>query len=122
LLRHVVWYKFADVSEVLTEGSKHLWNVGKLLPYYTAQQTRRHPSLYSPPWKPEIPPRLDRLWSKFYYRLHLSSPDTFKCSITYNRWPPGALFIISGPSFAMTINNSKKVDLLGTAASGKCSW
>jgi hypothetical protein len=26
------------------EGSKHLWNVGKLLPDYTAQQPRRQPS------------------------------------------------------------------------------
>jgi hypothetical protein len=25
-------------------GSKHLWNVGKLLPHYTAQQPRRQPS------------------------------------------------------------------------------
>jgi hypothetical protein len=25
-------------------GSKHLWNVGKLLPDYTAQQPRRQPS------------------------------------------------------------------------------
>jgi hypothetical protein len=27
-------------------GSKHLWNIGKLLPDYTAQQRRRHPSSY----------------------------------------------------------------------------
>jgi hypothetical protein len=32
-------------------GSKHLWNVGKLLPDYTAQQPRRQPSSYSPPWE-----------------------------------------------------------------------
>jgi hypothetical protein len=35
-------------------GSKHLWNVGKLLPDYMAQQPRRQPSSYSPPWQPEI--------------------------------------------------------------------
>jgi hypothetical protein len=35
-------------------GSKHLWNVGKLLPDYTAQQPGRQPSSYSPPWEPEI--------------------------------------------------------------------
>jgi hypothetical protein len=29
-------------------GSKHLWNVGKLLPDYTALQPRRQPSSYSP--------------------------------------------------------------------------
>jgi hypothetical protein len=33
---------------------KHLWNVGKLLPDYTAQQPRRQPSSYSPQWEPEI--------------------------------------------------------------------
>jgi hypothetical protein len=35
-------------------GSKGLWNVGKLLPDYTAQQPRRQLSSYSPPWEPEI--------------------------------------------------------------------
>jgi hypothetical protein len=35
-------------------GSKHLWNVGKFLPDYMTQQPRRRPSLYSPPWEPEI--------------------------------------------------------------------
>jgi hypothetical protein len=59
--------KFTDVSEVFAasiirgighcpedEGSKHLGNVGKLLPDYKAQQPRRKPSSYSPPWEPEI--------------------------------------------------------------------
>jgi hypothetical protein len=35
------------------EGSKHLWNVGKLLLDYTAQQPRRQPSSYSPLWEPQ---------------------------------------------------------------------
>jgi hypothetical protein len=35
-------------------GNKHLWNVGELLPDYTALQPRRQPSSYSPPWEPEI--------------------------------------------------------------------
>jgi hypothetical protein len=35
-------------------GSKDLWNVGKLLPDYTALQSRRQPSSYSPPWEPQI--------------------------------------------------------------------
>jgi hypothetical protein len=35
-------------------GSKDLWNVGKLLPDYTALQPRRKPSSYSPPWEPQI--------------------------------------------------------------------
>jgi hypothetical protein len=35
-------------------GSKDLWNVGKLLPDYTALQLRRQPSSHSPPWQPQI--------------------------------------------------------------------
>jgi hypothetical protein len=35
-------------------GSKVLWNVGKLLPDYTALQPRRQPSSYSPPSEPQI--------------------------------------------------------------------
>jgi hypothetical protein len=35
-------------------GSKHLWNIGKLLPDYMAQQPRRQPSSYSLPWELEI--------------------------------------------------------------------
>jgi hypothetical protein len=36
------------------DGGKYLWNVGKLLPYFTALQPRRQLSSYSPPWEPEI--------------------------------------------------------------------
>jgi hypothetical protein len=35
-------------------GGKHLWNVSKLLPDYTAQYPRRQAFSYSPPWEPEI--------------------------------------------------------------------
>jgi hypothetical protein len=35
-------------------GSKHLWNVGQLLPDYTAQYPRRLLPSYSPPLEPEI--------------------------------------------------------------------
>jgi hypothetical protein len=35
-------------------GSKDLWNVGKVLPDYTALQPRRQPSSYSSPWEPQI--------------------------------------------------------------------
>jgi hypothetical protein len=34
--------------------SKDLWNVGKLLPDYTALQPRRQPSSNSPPWELHI--------------------------------------------------------------------
>jgi hypothetical protein len=36
--------------------SKHLWNVIKLLTYYTVLQIRRQPSSYWPPWELEILP------------------------------------------------------------------
>jgi hypothetical protein len=35
-------------------GSKHLWNVSKLLPDYTVQPPRRQQSSYSPLWEPAI--------------------------------------------------------------------
>jgi hypothetical protein len=35
-------------------GSKDFWNVGKLLPDYTALQPRRQQSSYSPTWEPQI--------------------------------------------------------------------
>jgi hypothetical protein len=35
-------------------GSKDLWNVGKLLPDYTALQPRKQPSSFSPRWEPQI--------------------------------------------------------------------
>jgi hypothetical protein len=35
-------------------GSKDFWNVGKLLPDYSALQPRRQPSSYLPPWEPQI--------------------------------------------------------------------
>jgi hypothetical protein len=34
-------------------GSKHLWNVGKLIPVYKAQHPGRQPSSYTPPWQPQ---------------------------------------------------------------------
>jgi hypothetical protein len=50
MLHPVVWYKFTDDSEVLAVhpdvgSSKNLWNVGKLLPDYTAQHSKRQLSL-----------------------------------------------------------------------------
>jgi hypothetical protein len=34
-------------------GSTDLWNVGKLIPVYTAPQTKRKPAPYSPPSEPQ---------------------------------------------------------------------
>jgi hypothetical protein len=33
-----------------------LWNVGKILPDYMGQHSKKKPSLYSPPWEPENSP------------------------------------------------------------------
>jgi hypothetical protein len=63
-LKRKLEFKMAVLSEVLSASiithrphdgdSKHLWNVGKLLPDYAAQQPTRQPSSYSPPWDPEM--------------------------------------------------------------------
>jgi hypothetical protein len=42
LFRRVVWSHHPDDG-----GSKHLWNIGKRLPDYKAQQPRRQPSSYN---------------------------------------------------------------------------
>jgi hypothetical protein len=45
---------FLKMAVFYDGGSKDLWNVGELLPDYTALQPRRRPSSYSPPWEPQI--------------------------------------------------------------------
>jgi hypothetical protein len=49
--------------------SKHFWNIGQLLPDYTALHPRRQPSSYSP-WESEISPTLHL---PFTHSLPLSS-------------------------------------------------
>jgi hypothetical protein len=56
MFNRVVWYKFIDILDVLAAsiiramnspddgGSKHLWDVGKLIPDHTAQHPRRESS------------------------------------------------------------------------------
>jgi hypothetical protein len=39
-------------------GSKYQWNVGKLLPKYTAQKHIKQSYSFSPPWQPEILPTI----------------------------------------------------------------
>jgi hypothetical protein len=65
VFRRIVWEKFTNVSEqLLTSIIKVLmiWNVGKLIPVYTALQPRRQPSSYSPPWEHQK--------SEFFIGLH----------------------------------------------------
>jgi hypothetical protein len=50
-----VYRRFTGASDRPDDGgSKHLWNVDKLLPDYTTQQPRTQSSSYSPPQKPQI--------------------------------------------------------------------
>jgi hypothetical protein len=49
---HLQWERLTHRPD--DGGSKDLWNVGTLLPDYTALQPRRQPSSYSPPWEPQI--------------------------------------------------------------------
>jgi hypothetical protein len=55
-------------------GSKHLWNVGKLLPDYTTGKPRRRTSSLKPSWEPEVPQEWDcvlhyvmNIFSKFIF-------------------------------------------------------
>jgi hypothetical protein len=52
-VRQVIWLTVPMLEQTDDGGSKHLWNVGKLLPDYTAQHPRLQSSSYSPPWEPE---------------------------------------------------------------------
>jgi hypothetical protein len=65
-------------------GSKNLWNIGKLLPDYTAQHPRSQPTSYSPPWEPEISPfsYLAIKINVFSY-CRLSRPEYY---VTSNLW------------------------------------
>jgi hypothetical protein len=78
LLHCVVWWTFTDISEMLAAsiiravsklytrnpvqlahhldggGSKHLWNVTKLLPDYTAQQPRTQSTTFLLLWEPQF--------------------------------------------------------------------
>jgi hypothetical protein len=94
MLRRVDWYKFTGVSHVLAASIirmmskphaknwflKHLWNVGKLLPDYTAQHPRRQPSSYSPPWKPQISHFSDAfsIWNGPNSRPDYTPPHLYK--------------------------------------------
>lgn len=49
-LRRAVWYKFTDVSYILSAPIIRALSPDKLLPEDSAQHSRRQPSLYSPSW------------------------------------------------------------------------
>jgi hypothetical protein len=49
-----LWYANTQITNPTDDGgSTDLWNVGKLIPVYTALQPRRQPSSYLAPWEPE---------------------------------------------------------------------
>jgi hypothetical protein len=49
-----IYRRFRSACCLHHQGRDDLWNVGKFLPDDTAQQPRRQPSSYSPPWEPQI--------------------------------------------------------------------
>jgi hypothetical protein len=57
-------------------GSKHLWNVSKLLPDYMTQKPRRQSSSYSLPWAPQISLCLTCLCQKWEESAHQRSVTT----------------------------------------------
>jgi hypothetical protein len=59
-------------------GSTDLWNVGKLLPDYTALQPRRQPSSYSPSWEPQILLNIVRAHYQTSMSNHASSRAIWK--------------------------------------------
>jgi hypothetical protein len=44
-------------------GSTDLWNVGKLIPFYTALQPTRQLSSYSLPWEPQVTHTPTSVWT-----------------------------------------------------------
>jgi hypothetical protein len=62
-----IWFLRTRAVFIHTASSKHLLNVGKLLPDYTEQHPKRQSSSYSPPWEPEISPSINS--SSFYDSL-----------------------------------------------------
>jgi hypothetical protein len=75
-------------------GSKHLWNVGKHLPDYTAQQTKRQPSSYSPSREPEISQSYQTTWRNNPEDSHLHTRRCenlkFHNSTTWRNNPEGS--------------------------------
>jgi hypothetical protein len=61
----VVYWRVRSGFYFPHQGSKPLWNVGKLLPGYMAQQPRKQPSSYSLLSEPQI-------WKSFYTRCCLN--------------------------------------------------
>jgi hypothetical protein len=84
-LRHVVWWKFTDVSEVLAASIS-----GKLLPKYTVQQSKGQPYLYLSLWEPEISGFIICVYLEwlllilkwFYFRLSRSFRWVVYCQIS----------------------------------------
>jgi hypothetical protein len=69
------------------EGSKHLWNVGKLLPDFTAQEPRRQPFSYSPPLEPGISQVMSgcyALFEKCAWNKRISGSSYLCLSAWYN--------------------------------------
>jgi hypothetical protein len=79
----VVWYgrsllTFQRCLLPPSSGRWHIWNVGKQLPDYTAQQPRTQPSSYSPPWEPQI----SQYESRFFPSSRQWQRNIYNCIIS----------------------------------------
>jgi hypothetical protein len=61
-------------------GSKHLWNVSKLLPDYIVQQPRRQLSSYTLPWEPKISLSLAFIIQKYGIEI----PELWSCWMAFD--------------------------------------
>jgi hypothetical protein len=88
-------------------GSKDLWNVCKLLPDDTAQQPRRQPSSYSPPWEPKSHQVYShRRENLRFYKIYVKSHQSYQCfcfTIEYA--------MLNGPATAMLQFTASKSSL-----------
>jgi hypothetical protein len=71
-----------SVVEVYWRFSKHLWNAGEILLDYTAQQPRRQPSSYTPPWNPKSHNLLTVFMLLFRYELLRLDMKDASCTLT----------------------------------------
>jgi hypothetical protein len=82
-----------NLGPVIDGGSKDLWNVGKLLPDYTALQPRRQPSSYSPPCSLGDTLMMEAVSTSetsvnFYQTTRRNAPEDSHLHIhSYKKWP-----------------------------------
>jgi hypothetical protein len=92
----------SNITTHLPNYSKHLWNVGRLLPDYTPQQPRRPPILQKAAFHKSIsvPPACIRIL--LWFKMHVWSWTTPACDLLampkvgiYMSAPSGGVFVLS---------------------------